>query len=283
MGRLLTARLPRWVCDEPRIVAVHPSSIDLDSHQRRDDEVFIPAMQQVRRTWASLGFEPFTDDLWIKAPRSSAHDKAVAAISQRIGLRCGIHHLPTARKAIPRQRNQHGTPIAENDLSPLHLALIPTIFMNTRTTECTNREALAPWERIFLIRCQRCATSKLQATGRSPGELTPALTSEHRPARAASTPYGQASGPATCSLSMTSINTPGPGNRSRREADRFGRAQTPGAMLGEPCEDEPNGPDHGLNAFEMPSTDAYPPAGSNSTRSGCTVRILIYPCRVLRQ
>ncbi|MEV0049468.1 hypothetical protein AB0H34_03105 [Saccharopolyspora shandongensis] len=86
IGRLLTARLLRWVCDEPRIVAVHPFPIDLDGDQRRDDEVFVHARHQVRRTWASLGFEPFTDDLWIMDPHSSAHEKAVADISQRLGL-----------------------------------------------------------------------------------------------------------------------------------------------------------------------------------------------------
>lgn len=86
IGRLLTSRILRWICDDPRLVAVQPFPIDLDSDQRQDDEIFVPAMQQVRRTWASLGFQPFTDKLWIMDPRKSSHHNAVAHLSEQVGL-----------------------------------------------------------------------------------------------------------------------------------------------------------------------------------------------------
>lgn len=86
LGRLLTARILQWVCDDPRLVAVQPFPIDLEENKRQDDGAFTPAMQQVRRTWASLGFEPFTEKLWVMDPRKSAYHKAVTQISKDLGL-----------------------------------------------------------------------------------------------------------------------------------------------------------------------------------------------------
>lgn len=86
IGRLLIARILRWICDDPRLVAVQPFPIDLDSDQRQNDEIFTPALQQVRRTWSSLGFEPFTDNIWIMDPRKSSHHNAVAHLNEQLGL-----------------------------------------------------------------------------------------------------------------------------------------------------------------------------------------------------
>lgn len=86
VGRLLTGRLLRWVCAEPRVVAVHPFPIDLDEGARQDPAVFEPALARVRRMWASVGFERFTDDIWIMDPHLLTHSKALARIARRLGL-----------------------------------------------------------------------------------------------------------------------------------------------------------------------------------------------------
>lgn len=64
VGRLLTIRLLHWLCDDPRAVALKPFPIDLDEDQKQDKAVFQEAMTTVRRTWKSIGFEPFSDDIW---------------------------------------------------------------------------------------------------------------------------------------------------------------------------------------------------------------------------
>ncbi len=54
VGRLLTARLLRWICTDPSVVAVNPFPIDIDVEQRLDATVFEPALEHVRRVWRWL-------------------------------------------------------------------------------------------------------------------------------------------------------------------------------------------------------------------------------------
>lgn len=86
VGRLLTARLLDWVCDDPRVVAVHPFPIELDEDAREDPARFDPALQRVCRVWRSLEFEPFTDDIWVLDPRKAAYGKAVEEIARTLGV-----------------------------------------------------------------------------------------------------------------------------------------------------------------------------------------------------
>jgi hypothetical protein len=86
VGRLLTIRLLRWLCDDPRVIALKPFPIDLDEEQRRDKVVFRKAMARVRRTWKSIGFEPFSDDIWILDPRTGSYDRTVKRLSKQFGI-----------------------------------------------------------------------------------------------------------------------------------------------------------------------------------------------------
>ncbi|GAA2821550.1 hypothetical protein [Crossiella cryophila] len=76
-----------WIAAAARVVAVHPFPIDLDEGQHKDSTVLEPAMEQIRRTWASLGFEPFDDTIWIMDPNMAAHGNAVKSIADQLGLR----------------------------------------------------------------------------------------------------------------------------------------------------------------------------------------------------
>lgn len=86
VGRLLTIRLLRWLCDDPRAVALKPFPIDLDEDQKQDEAVFRKAMTTVRRTWKSVGFQPFSDDIWVLDPRTGSYDRTVRRLSKRLGL-----------------------------------------------------------------------------------------------------------------------------------------------------------------------------------------------------
>jgi hypothetical protein len=86
VGRLLTARLLRWVCTDPRLVAVLPFPIDLDRTLLKDKSVFEPALEKIRRTWATLGFRPATGQLWIMDPAKGSHERAVAHLEKSLGL-----------------------------------------------------------------------------------------------------------------------------------------------------------------------------------------------------
>ncbi len=87
VGRLLISRLLMWIAAAPRVVAVYPFPIDLDEKTRHDPAILQPALARVRRTWASIGFHPFTDDVWIMDPHRADHEKARATIERRLKLR----------------------------------------------------------------------------------------------------------------------------------------------------------------------------------------------------
>ena len=86
IGRLLTIRLLHWLCDDPRAVFLKPFPIDLDEDQQKDDAVFRKAMTTVRRTWKSIGFQPFSDDIWVLDPRTGSYERTVKKLSMQFGL-----------------------------------------------------------------------------------------------------------------------------------------------------------------------------------------------------
>jgi hypothetical protein len=86
VGRLLTARLLRWVCPEPRVVALMPSPIALDDKQQEDETVFNHEMAKARQTWKSLGFKPFGKDILIMDPAMVYHDEAVKKLARELRL-----------------------------------------------------------------------------------------------------------------------------------------------------------------------------------------------------
>jgi hypothetical protein len=84
VGRLLIGELLPWICSSPQLVAVHPFPTDLDREQKRDDAVFKPALEQVRRTWRSLAFEPFSDDVWVMHPEKRTHSDALEQLRHEL-------------------------------------------------------------------------------------------------------------------------------------------------------------------------------------------------------
>ncbi|MET7991945.1 hypothetical protein ABZU76_13625 [Amycolatopsis sp. NPDC005232] len=73
VGRLLTSRLLQWLCAEPCLIAVAPS-VNIRGR--------VPC--RARRIWASLGFHPYDNDIWILDPATSDHDDAVFDLETRL-------------------------------------------------------------------------------------------------------------------------------------------------------------------------------------------------------
>ncbi|MBD0709093.1 hypothetical protein BU197_12005 [Streptomyces sp. CBMA291] len=77
VGRLLIGHLLRWVAGQAAIVATHPYPIDLPDGDRDDAAREAREKAVVQRTWQSLGFTPFREDLWVMRPHARDHDDAV--------------------------------------------------------------------------------------------------------------------------------------------------------------------------------------------------------------
>lgn len=86
IGRLLTIRLLHWVCDGPRAIALKPFPIDLNKEQKKDKATLDKAMAAVRRTWTSIGFEPFTDNIWILDTHTGNYQRTTEKLSEQFGL-----------------------------------------------------------------------------------------------------------------------------------------------------------------------------------------------------
>lgn len=76
-GRLLIGRLLRWVAVRAALVATHPYPIDIPVDEREDTAREAREKAVVQRTWRSLGFEPFREDVWVMQPHLRAHEDAV--------------------------------------------------------------------------------------------------------------------------------------------------------------------------------------------------------------
>lgn len=88
VGRYLVSRLLPWMCADAAVVATQPFPIDTPRDERGnvDKAVFGPALKQIRRTWKSIGFEPYRDDIWIMDPFAAKHERAVAKLERKLGL-----------------------------------------------------------------------------------------------------------------------------------------------------------------------------------------------------
>jgi hypothetical protein len=80
----------RWTSVHAGLVATHPFPIDVPAHERDDEARVLREKAAVQRTWASLGFEPFREDLWIKKPHLRDHEEAV----QRLEATLAPHLSP---------------------------------------------------------------------------------------------------------------------------------------------------------------------------------------------
>jgi hypothetical protein len=61
-------------------VTTHPYPIDIPDDERDDTAREAREKAVVQRTWQSLGFEPFREDLWVMQPHLRAHEDAVKCL-----------------------------------------------------------------------------------------------------------------------------------------------------------------------------------------------------------
>ncbi|NEA77144.1 hypothetical protein [Streptomyces sp. SID13588] len=84
VGRLLIAHLLRLVAGRTAVVATHPYPIDIPEEERDDEARKVREMAAVQRTWRSLGFEPFREDLYVMQPHLRAHEDATKRLEQAL-------------------------------------------------------------------------------------------------------------------------------------------------------------------------------------------------------
>lgn len=88
IGRYLASRLWPVVCPDAALVAIHPFPIDVprDDAGHVDKRAFHFTLKQIERTWESIGFEPYKNDIWIMDPSADKHERAVAKLERKLGL-----------------------------------------------------------------------------------------------------------------------------------------------------------------------------------------------------
>ena len=86
LGRMLIAHALRWEAREAKVIAVHPHPIDLPEGLERDGPRFLEGLATVRRTWASLGFDPMDghEDIWLFDPAMNGMDLAEAKLRSHL-------------------------------------------------------------------------------------------------------------------------------------------------------------------------------------------------------
>lgn len=89
VGRVLASRMFRWASVDAYFYALKPFPIELDQEQKDDANQFNPALSRVRDIWQSLGFVPFTNDIWYMDPKLNSHQLAVRKLERTLGLRPG--------------------------------------------------------------------------------------------------------------------------------------------------------------------------------------------------
>ena len=88
VGRYLFGRMLPLMCCDPVVVAAQPFPLDVD----RDDKgnakkaALKRGLAQTRRTWKSIGFEPYKDDIWIMDPNLIKHERAITRIERKLNL-----------------------------------------------------------------------------------------------------------------------------------------------------------------------------------------------------
>jgi GNAT superfamily N-acetyltransferase len=77
------------------LFALQPHPTDLPEHIWSDEEHprFTRALRNVRRSWASLGFRPLTENLYIKDPASAAGDRHARNLRKKL--------LPSRKDYLP--------------------------------------------------------------------------------------------------------------------------------------------------------------------------------------
>jgi hypothetical protein len=87
-GRMLFGRMLPLICCDPIVVAAQPFPLDVtrDEKGNADKESLKHGLSQIRRTWRSIGFEPYEDDIWIMDPNSIKHERSIAKLERQLSL-----------------------------------------------------------------------------------------------------------------------------------------------------------------------------------------------------
>jgi hypothetical protein len=88
VGRYLIGRMLPYICCDPAVVATQPFPIDVprDDKGNADEAELKRGLVQVRRTWKSIGFQPYKGDIWVMDPKLVTHENALKEIERRLGL-----------------------------------------------------------------------------------------------------------------------------------------------------------------------------------------------------
>ncbi|MEU1720355.1 hypothetical protein [Nonomuraea sp. NPDC005692] len=82
VGRYLTARALPMICPYAAAVALQPYPLDVKRHE----DSYPEAVQRVQRTWRSLGFEPYSNSIWVLDPNTGDYERTVARLEAELGL-----------------------------------------------------------------------------------------------------------------------------------------------------------------------------------------------------
>lgn len=88
VGRYLFGRMLPLICCDPIVVAAQPFPLDVTRDEKgdADKESLKHGLSQIRRTWRSIGFEPYKDDIWIMDPNSIKHERSIAKLERQLSL-----------------------------------------------------------------------------------------------------------------------------------------------------------------------------------------------------
>jgi hypothetical protein len=88
VGRYLFGRMLPLICCDPLVVAAQPFPLDVERDENGDAKkaALKRGLAQTRRTWKSIGFEPYKGDIWIMDPNSAKHERALTRLERKLKL-----------------------------------------------------------------------------------------------------------------------------------------------------------------------------------------------------
>jgi hypothetical protein len=88
VGRYLFGRMLPLMCCDPVVVAAQPFPLDVDRDEQGNAKkaALKRGLAQTRRTWKSIGFEPYKNDIWIMDPNLVKHDQALTRLERKLKL-----------------------------------------------------------------------------------------------------------------------------------------------------------------------------------------------------
>lgn len=88
VGRYLFGRMLPLICCDPAVVAAQPFPLDVDRDEKGNAKkaALKRGLAQTRRTWKSIGFEPYKEDIWIMDPNLVKHEQAIARLERKLNL-----------------------------------------------------------------------------------------------------------------------------------------------------------------------------------------------------